>query len=152
MDRIIHLANLAVIGALYLTMEFGWSFVDPLFAIGVALYIMLGSWKIAKRSFDQIMDRELPDAERKKIVAIALANEDVMDVHDLRTRSSGVQTFIQLHLELDGELTLIRAHEVADLVELDIQKQYPGAEVIIHQDPEGIEEMHRDFEAAAPQH
>lgn len=144
------LANLAVIGALWLTMEFGWSFVDPVFAIGVAVYIMFGSWQIARRSLDQIMDRELPDEERKKIVAIALANESVMDVHDLRTRSSGVQTFIQLHLELDGDLTLLTAHEIADQVELDIQRQYPDAEVIIHQDPAGIEEWHPDFESAAP--
>lgn len=144
------LANLAVIGALLLTMEFGWRFVDPLFALGVACYIMRGSWKIAKRSLDQIMDHELPDTERKKIIAVALAHVDVMNVHDLRTRSSGVQTFIQLHLELDGALTLIRAHEIADLVELELHKQYPNAEVIIHQDPAGIEEMHPDFEPTPP--
>lgn len=144
------LANLAVIGALILTMYFGWNFADPLFAVAVAIYIMFGSWKIAKVSLDQIMDRELPDEERKKIIAIALSNDAVMDVHDLRTRSSGMQTFIQLHLELDGELTLLTAHEVADQVELDIQRQYPEAEVIIHQDPAGIEEWHPNFETDTP--
>jgi ferrous-iron efflux pump FieF len=144
------LANLAVIGALLLTMKFGWGVADPIFAVGVAVYIMYGSWTIARRSLDQIMDRELPDDERASIIAIARAHSDVMDVHDLRTRSSGIQTFIQLHLELDGELTLMRAHEVADKVELDIQRRYPDAEVMIHQDPAGIEETHPSFEASTP--
>lgn len=143
-------ANLAVIGAIVLTMELGWRFADPVFAIGVAVYIMFGSWKIAKRSLDQIMDRELPEHERKKIIAIALGHEDVGNVHDLRTRSSGMQTFIQLHLELDGALSLLRAHEIADMVELEIQRHYPDAEVMIHQDPEGIEEMHADLLRLAP--
>jgi ferrous-iron efflux pump FieF len=142
------LANIAVIVALVLTMQLGWGFADPVFAVGVAIYIMYGSWTIARRALDQIMDRELPDDERDNIIAIARADTDVMDVHDLRTRSSGVQTFIQLHLELDGALTLTKAHEVADRVELAIQRNYPDAEVMIHQDPAGLEEEHPQFESS----
>ncbi|MCH7888721.1 MAG: CDF family cation-efflux transporter FieF, partial [Proteobacteria bacterium] len=61
-----------------------------------------------------------------------------------RTRSSGVQPFIQLHLELDGDMPLSAAHEIADEVEARIKECYPGAEILIHQDPEGlIEEQPR---------
>jgi ferrous-iron efflux pump FieF len=78
-------------------------------------------------------------------VAIAKTHAEVRNVHDLRTRSSGVQKFIQLHLELDGGLTLIQAHEIADQVEIMIAQAFPGAEVIIHQDPVGLDEGHRVF-------
>ena len=88
------------------------------------------------------MDRELPDEQRERIRAIALAHAEVQDVHDLRTRSSGNQTFIQLHLELDGGMALHRAHDIADTVELQIMQEFPGAEVIIHEDPAGIDETH----------
>ncbi|MEC7654918.1 MAG: cation transporter dimerization domain-containing protein, partial [Pseudomonadota bacterium] len=60
--------------------------------------------------------------------------------HDLRTRQSGLTYFIQLHLEMDGDIKLLQAHEIADEVELSLLKAYPGAEIIIHQDPAGVEE------------
>ena len=66
-------------------------------------------------------------------------------MHDLRSRSSGTLTFIQLHLEMDGGMTLSRAHEIADEVEATIRDAFPGAEVIIHQDPEGLIEDHAAF-------
>jgi ferrous-iron efflux pump FieF len=69
----------------------------------------------------------------------------VLDLHDLRTRASGRQLFIQLHLELDGTMNLYRAHLVADAVEAEILAAFPEAEVIIHQDPHGLEEDHADF-------
>lgn len=87
-----------------------------------------------------LMDRELPDADRARIRALALANPAVRAVHDLRTRASGPVTFVQLHLEVDGSLTLAAAHAIADSVEAQIRGAYPGAEIIIHEDPAGIEE------------
>src|SRR3546814_2209433 len=53
---------------------------------------------------------------------------------------SGLSTFIQLHLELAPEMTLVRAHVISDEVEAEVQAAFPGAEVIIHQDPHGVEE------------
>ncbi|MBT5353275.1 MAG: CDF family cation-efflux transporter FieF, partial [Rhodospirillales bacterium] len=106
----------------------------------IAGYIIFGAWSIAKASLQVLMDHELPDDERLKIRDIALAHPDVDGVHDLRTRSSGQSIFIQLHLELDGDMTLLRAHDIADEVEASIMAAYPNAEVITHQDPEGIDE------------
>lgn len=131
------LANCAVIAALLLSSGLGWVYADPILAAGVAIYILIGAWGIVGQSLDQLMDRELPDEQRARIRAIAMAHGDVIDVHDLRTRASGLQTFIQLHLELDGALRLVEAHAIADRVETEIMNEFPGAEVIIHQDPAG---------------
>jgi ferrous-iron efflux pump FieF len=63
----------------------------------------------------------------------------VKSLHDLRTRMAGVNTFIQLHIELDPDIKLLRAHEISDAVEADLMAAFPRAEVIIHQDPAGVE-------------
>lgn len=92
-----------------------------------------------------LMDRELPDEDRQRIKDIVQAHPAVIGLHDLRTRASGRDTFIQIHLELDGEMTLLRSHEIADEVEARLHEAFPGAEVIIHQDPHGIEEPRARF-------
>jgi ferrous-iron efflux pump FieF len=137
--------NLAVAASFLLWRQFGWAFTDPLFAAGIGCYILWTAWHIAKGAFDLLMDRELPDAARRKIRDIALAHHEVRDLHDLRTRSSGQATFIQFHLELEGGMPLSRAHTVSDEVEDAILVAFPGAEVIIHQDPAGLAEQRRSF-------
>ncbi|MFP6699797.1 MAG: cation diffusion facilitator family transporter [Alphaproteobacteria bacterium] len=141
------LANLGVILALVLAGRFGWIYADAIIALLVAAYILQGAWGIIKSALDQLMDRELPEPQRQRIRQIALAHDRVEDVHDLRTRSSGVQSFIQLHMELDGELTLMQSHEIADEVEDAIRAAFPGAEVIIHQDPAGLDEWQPEYPA-----
>jgi len=137
--------NCAVIVSLLLWRQFGWSFIDPLFAVAIAAYILFTAWQVAQTSLDLLMDRELPDSARRKIRDIALAHREVRDIHDLRTRSSGQATFIQFHLELDGNTLLSRAHTVSDEVEDAILVAFPGAEVIIHQDPAGLVENRPRF-------
>jgi ferrous-iron efflux pump FieF len=131
------LVNASVIVALLLS-SLGWSGFDPLFAIAIAVYILYSAWEIVKQSFDHLMDRELPDEEREQIKAIALSHEEVRGMHDLRSRRSGIDTFIQLHLELDDDLTLLEAHEISDEVELLLQQAYPSGEIIIHIDPVSV--------------
>lgn len=128
------MVNASVIVALWLSVQ-GWAGFDALFAIGIAIYILYSAWEIVKQAFDHLMDRELPDAERDNIKRIAKAHKDVHGMHDLRSRRSGTATFIQLHLELDDDLTLLQAHKISDEVEWSLQAAYPGAEIIIHIDP-----------------
>lgn len=137
--------NASVIVSLLIAEEFGWEFIDPLFALGIAGFILYSAAKIAWRSFNLLMDREFPDEQRGRIKAICAAHPDVRNVHDLRTRSSGLQSFIQLHLELDGDITLRQAHAISDAVEADIRAAFPSADVIIHEDPEGIVEAKPQF-------
>ncbi len=140
------LVNASVIVSLILATRLGWIWADPLFATAIAVYIVWGAGTIGLRALNLLMDRELPDAERERIRQIVLAHPGVRDMHDLRTRSSGLQQFIQLHLEMDGALTLRRAHEISDQVEAEIERAFPKAEVIIHEDPEGVDEKRTTFD------
>jgi ferrous-iron efflux pump FieF len=112
---------------------------DPLFGISIGIFILWSAWQIIRLSVTQLMDRELPDAERRQIHDLAMAHPDVMDVHDLKTRSAGPHAFVQLHIELDGAMPLARAHTIADAVEAAIRSAFPHADIIIHQDPAGLE-------------
>lgn len=129
------LANVGVILALVASGFFGVTLVDPLFGIAIAFYILKGAWDIGGDAFNMLMDRELPEAERDRIKQIALGYSGVLGVHDLRTRRSGPDVFIQMHLDLNGALSLNRAHTIADAVEKDVMEHFPGAEVFVHQDP-----------------
>ena len=62
-------------------------------------------------------------------------------LHELKTRKAGLSTFIQVHIELDPEMKLAQAHAVSDAVERALCAEFPGAEVIIHQDPAGLERV-----------
>jgi len=138
------LVNASVIAALVLSAH-GWSGFDSVFALLIGVYILRNAWQIAHESIQHLMDRELPDEERQRIRNIVLSHKDVRGMHDLRTRRAGTTTFIQLHLELDDELTLMRAHAISDAVEARIRQTYPDSEIIIHEDPASLMEPKPDF-------
>lgn len=137
--------NASVIVALILSGSFGVTVADPLFAIGIAIFVFYSAWRIFRKSYDELMDREFPEEMRRQIKEIATSPKEVLDMHDLRTRSSGRDSFIQLHLELPATISLIEAHRVADIVEDKLRQAFPEAEVMIHQDPEGVDEDHAVF-------
>ncbi len=143
--RVDILVNVAVIVGIYLASFGGLQIVDPVLAVAIVIYMAWGSFKIARRSMDELMDREFPDEDRIKIRQIALEHPEVRDVHDMRTRSSGPHSFIQLHLEMDRNLSLVRAHEISDEVMYKVEDAFPNTEVLIHQDPEGVEERRDDI-------
>ncbi len=146
-------ADLALNGAVVVALMLGqWvkiPWIDPLFAIAIAGFLTHGAWRIAIRSLDLLMDREFPDDDRKTIIATAHVHPSVRAVHDLRTRSSGLQHFIQMRLELDHDLSLLTAHAIAEAVEADILAAFPRAEIIIHQDPSGSHPDHHGEKALA---
>jgi ferrous-iron efflux pump FieF len=128
------LTNMSILLALYLA-TLGWTWADPVFAIGVAIYIFYSAYQIGQEAFQQLMDRELPDDILRKIRETAMSHSEVAGTHELRTRQSGPTRFVQLHLVLNENMSLKRAHEISDQVEAQIMAFLPGAEVIIHQDP-----------------
>ena len=139
------ITNVGVVLALVLTAYLGWTLADPLIAIGVAGVMVYAAFGVGRQSFHQLMDHELPDEERATIRRIAEAHAAVRNVHDLKTRTAGLHTFIQLHLSLDPEMKLKEAHQISDAVEKAIENAFPGAEVIIHQDPAGLEPLPPDY-------
>jgi len=131
--------NIGVVLALLLSSFLGWTLADPLIAIAVAGVMLWSALGVGRQSFNQLMDRELPDEERARICRIAQSHRAVKNVHDLKTRMAGLSTFIQLHLALDPDISLAEAHVISDAVERALLQAYPGADVIIHQDPAGLE-------------
>lgn len=128
------LVNFSVIIALLLT-QFGLIWFDPLMAVFIAAYVLFSAWKILRDAIDSLMDHEITDVERQQIMQLVLNHPQVKGMHDLRTRRSGVTVFIQLHLELDPEMSLQQAHKVSDKVSQDVRALFDDVEIIIHQDP-----------------
>lgn len=133
------LSNVGVLAALFIA-SMGFPQADPIIALLLGLYIMHSAWEIGQEAFEHLMDRELPDEDKAKIRAIVQAEPGVLGIHELKTRKSGAVSIIQMHLEMKGELSLNAAHDIADRVEMAIRRAFPGADVITHQDPAGIEE------------
>ncbi|MCE9649683.1 MAG: cation diffusion facilitator family transporter [Parvibaculum sp.] len=135
------LMNMSALAALLLSGVLGLHWADPLGGILIAALIAFSAAQIALGAYNQLMDRELTDDERERIAAIALSHPEVVGIHDLRTRTSGTRAFIQFHLEMDRIISLMKAHLISDDVEARILEAFPDAEIIIHQDPAGLEEV-----------
>ncbi len=128
------LTNAATILALGLAM-LGWPFADPVFAIGIALYILYSAGHIGHEAVQLLMDHELPPEVQARVKEIVHRHGQARGVHDVRTRRSGQTYFIQLHLMLDDQMPLVEAHRIADEVEAAIVAAFPNADVLIHEDP-----------------
>ena len=128
------LTNASIIVALALSLA-GWPGLDPIFALGIAFYILHSAWRIGHEAFHLLMDRELPDSDRENIRQIALSHPEVHGLHDLRSYRSGQREIVQFHMELDGDLALREAHQITEAVLEEIQKAYPAADIVIRQDP-----------------
>lgn len=128
------LTNTAVLVGLFLAAA-GWPVADPLLALAVAFYILFSAGQIALEAWHLLLDREVPDTLRQEILSAARNDERVLGVHDLRTRRSGQTLFVQLHLEIDGGISLAEAHAIGDSAEARILAVAEGAELLIHTDP-----------------
>ncbi len=128
------LLNGSILLALVLA-GFGFEQLDAWFGLGIAAYILWSAIQIARESFSVLMDEELPTDVSQHMLELACSVPGVLGAHDLRTRISGNHWFVQLHLELPGELTLSVAHGISDQAADAIHKAYPRAEVLVHADP-----------------
>ncbi len=142
------LMNLGVFAALALSYYSSWPYFDPIFASIIALSLLWGAFHITRESFDILMDKELPQTDREKILALAAAHPLVQSAHDLRTRSTGERIFIEFHIEVDGKLSVERAHDITEELEKTLYEAFPTSEVLIHQEPAGVE--HHRIDDAIP--
>lgn len=133
--------NLAIIVTLVLSGQFGLPHIDPLLGLVVAGLMANSARQVFISAGNQLMDRELDETQRAEIKHIILSHPLVRGLHDLRTRRAGTNIFIQCHIELDGDISLNQAHRISDSVEAQVMAAFPTAEVMIHQDPEGHEEL-----------
>jgi len=131
------LLNLGVLAALILS-EGIWLRADGLFTIAVGIYLLWGAIKIVWLSVHHLMDHELNEQELEVIRTLVLAHDKSKGLHELRTRQAGRQRFIQFHLELDDNLSLIEAHSIGEAIEKEIKTALAPCEVFIHHDPTSV--------------
>src|SRR5512135_54240 len=91
----------------------GWHVVDPLVAIAVALFIARIGWQLTMQAGGQLLDRSLPPAEVAEIEKVLRADPRVVGFHRLRSRKSGSDRYVDMHVVLPAPLGLGEAHEVA---------------------------------------
>jgi ferrous-iron efflux pump FieF len=128
--------NIAVVIALVLSAQFDYGWADPLFALGIAAYIFWGACRIGNHAFQNLLDREFEEEERRKIMEICRGHPNVKGMHDLRTRRSGIYNFIQCHLVFAADISLKEANRITHEVEAKLKEAFPNLEVLIHEDPE----------------
>ena len=140
------LSNASVILSLVVVRYFAWQWFDILTAVLIAIYLAFNAMQLAYNALSEITDAEVDDKIKRHIIGIVQSVDGVKGYHDFRTRISGARMFIEIHLELDGNLTLFAAHTITDRAEQKIMADYPHAQVIIHQDPAGICEDRLDHQ------
>ncbi|MBB3859788.1 ferrous-iron efflux pump FieF [Novosphingobium hassiacum] len=130
--------NVAVIAALLLDTYAGIRGADAVFAFGIALWLAWGAWGASQAAIEQLMDQEWPVEKRERFLEVVSQHPELKGLHDLRTRTSGNRDFVQFHVWVDGRMTVTEAHRVMDEIEDKLMAEFPGVEILIHPDPEGL--------------
>lgn len=138
--------NAAILVAMLLNF-YGMAYADALFAIGIALYILYSAVVMFWEAMQALLDKALPKDEVEQIWAIVNAQPNIISIHDLKTRRAGAVRFIQLHLEMRDELTLMQAHDISDELEQKLLAAFPQSEVIIHQEPTSVVQLEEQEKA-----
>lgn len=132
------LLNLAVIAALALDQYAGLAGADPLLGLAIAGWLGWGAWRASHRAVDELMDKEWPEAKKARFVEVLARHPELRGMHDLRTRTSGNRDFAQFHVWVDPHMSIRTAHQVMDDIEARLAEEFPGVEILIHPDPEGL--------------
>ena len=115
---------------------------DAIAALAVTALLLWGAISVFREAANQLMDRELPEADRERIIELLTEDPRLTDVHQLRTRASGPYVHIQMHVDLDPSLTLEAAHAVMVEAEKRVLVHFPSADILMHPDPRGRAEPH----------
>lgn len=138
-DIVSNVAALVAIGA---SAVFAVGWFDAVGGLVVAAVLLAGAVGVFRQASDELMDRELPNEARARIVSLMTEDRRLTGVHQLRTRAAGPTVHIQMHADLDPELSLEDAHHVVVEAENRVLEAFPNADIIIHADPRGRAEPH----------
>jgi len=114
---------------------------DAAAGLVVAVWLFWGAWSLMRGAADHLLDGMVSDAERTQIVSAVLSDTRIGGVHQLRTRMVGQVMMVQMHIDLDGSLSLHDAHEIVVGAEQRIARAIPHADVLIHADPRGHDDV-----------
>ena len=135
-------SNMIALAGIAASALLGVNGLDAAAALVIAALLLWGAIGVFREAANQLMDRELPEDDRAQIIRLATEDPRLTDVHQLRTRASGPYIHIQMHADLDPQLTLEAAHAVIVAAEKRILTAFPAADIIIHADPRGRAEPH----------
>nr|WP_319377072.1 cation diffusion facilitator family transporter [uncultured Methanoregula sp.] len=128
--------SLGVFIGLILIRLTGITIFDPIFAIGVAIIIMKAAYDLSVRSFADLIDHSIPAADEERIRKIICDHaSEYAGFHDLRTRRSGPEIFIEFHLVVPGTISVTQSHDLTDHLESDLKTEYSRANITIHVEP-----------------
>ena len=126
----------AVLAGLAIVRFTGLYILDPVIAIGVAIYILKVALDTVRKPMSGLLDEKLPPSQQAVIEAVLRKHgREVSGFHGLRTRRAGSQSYIDLHLVMASDISLEQAHRVCDQVEAEIQQSLRKASVTIHAEP-----------------
>jgi cation diffusion facilitator family transporter len=129
--------SIGVIAGLSAAAVTGWTALDPLLAIVVALNILWQGWKVIGDSMQGLMDRAVEPAFGARIRDIISVNsKGALEVHDLKTRTAARATFIEFHLIVDGDMSVRESHVICDRIEEALRAEIPSVRVLIHVEPD----------------
>jgi ferrous-iron efflux pump FieF len=137
-DSLHYLSDLAMNGGILLALvgaSFGLLWLDGLAGLLIGLYVLRAAWQVGHHSSQLLLDREMSADVRQVIASVVAEHPLALGFHQLRTRESGRTCFIQMHVDMDENLTLRDAHELVESIERRIHQHFPEADVLIHQDP-----------------
>lgn len=130
--------NIGAILSLWAANLFGMEAIDSVVAIGAAIMLVVGALRIFKTAWDGLMDHAADPDLVTGVEDIARSHPGIHGFHDLKTRRSGSITFVNLHIELDGEQSLNEAHAIGASLRRAILHTFPDTDVMIHKDPVGV--------------
>ena len=120
----------------------GLTWVDAAAGLLIAAWLIWGAIGVFREASNQLMDRELPDDDRARILALLTDDPRVQGVHQLRTRASGPNIHVQAHMDFDADTPLALAHTLMVAAEARVLAAFPTADILIHPDPRGVAEPH----------
>lgn len=113
-----------------------WRVLDPVAAFIVSVFIIKVAIELTKSSIDDLMEKSLPEEVEQRIEEIILSHPEVNSPHHLRTRQIGNNVAIEVHIRMNGELTLREAHDVTRFIEQSLRKEFgEDTHIGIHMEP-----------------
>lgn len=122
-----------VAGAMFLGEP--WRLLDPLAAVAVSILILVLAWKLGKPAVEELLEMSLPAAERDQIAAIVSSTAGVEAFHNLRTRRNGNLRVVDLHIKVDGEMSVSRSHDITREIEQRLSDALGDVMTNIHVEP-----------------
>jgi cation diffusion facilitator family transporter len=143
-------SNLVALAGIAGAAMFGLTGLDAAAGLIVAAILLWGAIGVFRQASDQLLDHELSERTRARIVELMTEDPRITHVHQLRTRAAGPVVHVQMHIDLDPNLSLETAHKVIVDAENRVLNAFPSADILIHPDPRGRAEPHGGAFAEQP--